>query len=266
MHRLARTVTIKIGDAFEEPVDMGESGATWAGENQARPATDTPPLGLLRVPVNEIYALQPITQRLLDDSYVDIGGWIESKIAEKFARSEGAACVSGDGIQKPQGFLAYRTSTDPDATRTASTLQHVISGASTTITADALRNLYWTLRAPHRPNARWLMASATANAIDKLKSGDGDYMWRNGMTAGAPPSLLNLAVEFSEDMPAVAAGTFPIALGDWQDGYLIVDKAGIRYLRDPYSSKPNVLFYAYRRTGGSVANFDAIKLMKIAAS
>jgi HK97 family phage major capsid protein len=263
MRRLARVITITSGSEWQEPVDMNESGATWSGERQSRPATPTPDLGLLTIPVNEIYALQPITQRLLDDSYQELGAWIEGKIADKFARSEGAACVIGDGVLKPKGFLTYPVSTDADATRAANTLQIVNSGAAAAVTADGLRDLYWAMRAPHRANARWLMASASANVIDRLKSGDGEYLWRNGMSAGVPPTLLGLPVEFSEDMPAVGASNTPVALGDWAAGFTIVDKAGIRLLRDPFTNRPNVDFYAYRRTGGSVANFDAIKLLRI---
>lgn len=189
MRNLARVETITTGDAFEEPLDLDDVDATWVGEKQARPATGTAKVGMLTVPVHEIYALQPVTQRLLDDSGFDIGGWVEGKIADKFGRSEGAACVVGNG----------------------------------------------------------------------------DYLWRDGMTAGASPSLLGRPVEFDENMPAVGAGALPIAFGDWKQGYLIVDKMGAKFLRDPYTDKPNVLFYYYRRTGGAVANFDAIKLLKVAA-
>lgn len=265
MRRLARTVTIGAGGSFEEPVDTDESGAEWVGETTSRPATPTPQVGKLDVPVNEIYALQPVTQRLLDDAVIDVGMWIEQKIADKFARSEGTATVTGDGVAKPKGFLSYPTAATPDLARPWATLQHIKSGSAAAVTADSLRDLVWSLRAPYRQGASWLMNSATANMIDKLKDGNGDYLWRSGMTAGAPPSLLGYPVEFSEDMPDVAAGGYPIAFGNWQLGYLIVDKPGVKYLRDPFTSKPNVLFYAYRRTGGQVANFDAIKLLKIEA-
>lgn len=265
MRRLARVITLTTGDAWEEPVDKNDTDATWVGETASRPATATAQVGVLRVPLNEIYALQPCTQKLLDTSYINIGAWIEGKIADKFGRSEGLACVSGDGVLKPRGFLTYDTATDGDSTRASAALQHVVSGSATTITADALRDLYWTLRAPHHANASWLMASATANVIDKLKDGNGDYLWRDSSAAGMAPTLLGRPVEFSEDMPSVGAGALAIAFADWQQGYLIVDRAGIKFLQDPYTSKPNVLFYAYRRTGGSVANTDAIKLLKISA-
>jgi HK97 family phage major capsid protein len=265
LRRLARVETITTGDAWEEPIDNDEVGATWVGESQSRPATDTPTLGLLRVPVHEIYALQSVTQRLLDDATSNVGAWIENKISDKFARSEGTAFVSGDGVNRPKGLLSYSTSSSADSSRSWGTLQFVNSGGASSITADGLRDLMWAVRAPYRQGSSWLMSSATANSVDKLKDSAGDYLWRDGMTAGAPPSLLGYPVEFSEDMPAIAASAFPIAFGNFREGYVIVEKAGIRFLRDPFSSKPSVLFYAYRRVGGGVANSEAVKLLKIAA-
>jgi HK97 family phage major capsid protein len=253
MRRLARLVSIGAGGSFEEPIDVQETGATWVGETDARPATTTPQFGLLTIACEELYALQTVTQRLVDDASIDVGVWVEGKIADKFARSEGTATINGDGVKKPKGILTYPTAATPDLTRSWGTLQHILSGAAGAITADALKDLVWSLRAPYRQGASWLMNSTTANAIDKLKDANGDYLWRAGMTAGAPPSLLGYPVEFSEDMPDIAANALALAFGNFQLGYTIVDKPGVRYLRDPYSSKPNLLFYAYRRTGGAVA-------------
>jgi HK97 family phage major capsid protein len=263
MRRLARVVQRERSNEFVEPIDREEPTASWVTENQARPETTTPTFGLLKISLNEIYATQPITQALLDSSYVDLGGWIEEKITDKFARTEGTAFVVGDSVLKPQGFLTLTTSADADSTRDAEALQKIQSGAPNGITVDALRDMFWKLRAPHRTSATWLMSSATANAIDKLKDGNGDYLWRDSSVAGVPPTLLGRPVEFSEDMPAPTTGQLPVAFGDWMQGYVIVDQVGVRFLRDPYTSKPNVLFYAYKRVAGGVANCDAIKLLEI---
>lgn len=265
IRRLARVQPIEAGDAWEEPVDFSDLGAEWVGETTARPETSNPDLGMLTIPLEEVYAHQTVTQKLLDLSFVNIGQWIEGKIADKFGRTEGLAYVSGNGVKKPKGFLTYATSALTDATRPLWSLQYLLSGAATAITADALKNVYWGLRAPYRPNSSWLMASETANAIDKLKDGNGNYLWRMGMTAGAPPELLGRPVEFDENMPAVGAGNYPIAFADWKKGYAIVDWNGVKPLRDPYTSKPNVIFYVYRRTGGGVSNSEAIKLLQIGA-
>lgn len=265
MRGLARVETITSGDAWEEPVDNDDIGAEWVGESQDRPATKTAQLGMLLVPVHETYALQPVTQRLIDDSSVNIGAWIEGKIYDKFARQEGKAFILGDGIQKPKGFLTYPTELTRDADRMWGTIQHLASGAAGAITADALRSMVWGLRAPYRPGAVWLMNSNTASLIDKLKDGAGNYLWRDSSAVGVPPSLLGYPIEFSEDMPDVAPGALSIALANWPRAYVIVDKLGVRILRDPFSDKPRVLIYAYKRVGGQLANSEAIKLMKIGA-
>lgn len=266
IYGLARVIDMTSGDVWEEPLDMGESEAEWIGESSDREDTDTPQLGKLSIPLNEIDASQLITQKLLDVSYIDLGAWLEGKITDKFARKEGASFVCGDGILKPQGFLNVETDSAKDIIRPNDKLQYVPTGSATAITADSLRDLYWAMRAPHRKNATWLMASATANGIDKLKNEVGDYIWRPGQTAGAPPELLGRPVEFAEDMPAPGDGALPVAFGDWKAGYTIVQQPGLRLLRDPFSKKPNVIFYAYRRVGGGVANCDAIKLLKCATS
>lgn len=267
---LSRVETIGIGDAYEEPIDDNDVGATWAGQSQDRTATTAAQLGFLRVPLHEIYALQPVTQRLIDDARFDVGAWVQGKIADKFGRTEGTAFVNGTGIEQPVGFLTRPVDTAGDLTRARGTLQYVKSGSASVIAdsagqANGIVDLYWSMRAPYRGNATWLMASATANALDKLKTTQGEYIWRDGMTSGAPPSLLGRPVEFCEDMPAIAANSFPVAFGNWPLGYLIVDRPGIKWLQDPYTSKPLVNFYATRRSGGNVANSDCIKLLKISA-
>jgi len=265
MRRLARIETITSGSEFIEPVDKDEVASGWTGETESRSETDHAELAMLKVPLREVYALPKATQNLLDDASWDVGGWLERKIIEKFGRDEATAFVSGAGVDRPRGFLTYATATTADATRAWGTIQHVISGAAATITADGLRDLYWSLRAPYRRTAIWLMASATANAIDRLKDGNGQPIWRDGMTAGAPPSLLGLPVEFDETMPAVEAGALPIALADWKRAYLIVDRPGVKMLRDPYTSRPFVKFYSTKRVGGGLANSEAIKQLKISA-
>jgi len=271
MRRLSRIETITAGDGFEEIDDREEANAVWIGESAARPALDTPKVGKWSVPVHEIYSLQPITQRLLDDANFDLATWIEQKIADKFARSEGTAFVAGDGMLKPKGLLSYPTSDKGDFDRPRGTIQFVKSGNSTGFPAasssvnpaDSLKSLLWALRAPYRTGAVWQMNSNTASMIDKWKNENGDYIWRYGMLAGSPSSLLGYEVAINEDMPNVGAGAYPISFGNMNLAYCIVEKLGIKFLRDPYTAKPNVMFYAYRRVGGGLANDDAVKLLKI---
>jgi HK97 family phage major capsid protein len=156
--------------------------------------------------------------------------------------------------------------TTDDSTRAWGQIQYLNSGAPTSITADSLKDLLYSLRAPYRTGATWVMSSNTANAIDKMKDGEGDYIWRNSYTAGIPPSLLGYNVAFDESMPTIGAGTYPIAFGNWKLGYLAAKKMQTRLLRDPYTAKPNLVLYGYKRQGGAVANSEAIKVLKIAAA
>lgn len=269
---LARKVIVTTGDGWSEPFERGDTGATWVGETQARPATDSPGLGLFNVPLREIYALASVTQKLLDAGPETLGAWLEGRIAEKFARTEGAAFVSGDGVARPRGFLSYSTAATGDSTRAEGVLQHVPSGASgafvsaASFPGDCILNLVYSLRAPYRPGAVFLMNSATAGAVRKLKDTEGRYLWIDSLSAGQPPLLAGYPVMMAEDMPDIAADSLSIAFGNFEAGYTIAEAPGIRFMRDPYSNKPNVQFYAYRRVGGDVADFDAIKLMKFATA
>jgi HK97 family phage major capsid protein len=263
MRRLSRVETITTGDAWEEPIDTDDLGATWVAETEGRPETSTPQVGMLRVPVEEIYAMPRVSQRMLDDSSWKIGTWLENKVGDKFGRTEGYAVLRGDGVKKPRGILTYPTSATADLERPWGTVQTFPSGHATLITQDALKSLVWGLRAPYRAGASWVMNSNTASAVDKLKNLNGDYIWRDGMTAGALPSLLGYPVEIDENMPDVGAGAIPIMFGNFNVAYVIVDKAGYKLLQDPYTAKPFVLFYVYRRTGGALANSEAVKFMVV---
>jgi HK97 family phage major capsid protein len=271
--RLARRERITTGDAFEEPQDTDDIGATWAGETTTRPASTTAQLKGLRVPVDEIYTNQPVTQRLLDDAGFDVGKWLENKIADKFARSEAAAFVNGTGTAQPRGMLTHSVATTGDSTRAWGVIQYVPTGnasgflapTTTASPADALIDLSMSLRAPYRSAARWLMNRTTAGAVRKFKDPDGRFLWSDP-AAGQPAMLLGFPVDLDEEFPNVGSNTFPIAFGDFQQAYIVVEKPGLRLLRDPYSSKPNVLFYAYRRVGGGLLNSEAVKLLKVAGS
>lgn len=252
--------------SYERVISTSGPASGWVAEAAARPATGSPGLAKVAIPAGEIYANVPVTQKLLDDAEADIGKYLLGAIATEFARNEGAAFVAGDGTDKPMGFLAYPRATTSDATRAHATLQTVASGAAAAVTADGLLALLYALRAPYRRNATWLMASSTARAVMGLKDGDGRFLWIDGLAAGQPPTLLGRPVAFDENMPVVAAGAAAIALGDWRKGYLVTDRKGLTLLRDPFTNKPYVNFYATKRTGGAVIDDDAIKLQLIAAS
>lgn len=274
MRRLSTVIQTKSSD-FEQLMNAGGSTAEWVGEKQARPETTSPQLLALTYPAHEIYANPSVSQKLLDDSDFDVAAFVTQTLAEDFDQKEGASFISGNGVLKPRGFMAYPTPvTTTDATRAFGTLQYVPSGVAAALSdtthngGDALTDLVYSLRAPYRRNATWLMNSKTAGVVRKLKTSDDlkQYLWTNSIAAGQPPTLLGYPVEFDENMPDIGAGEFPIAFGDFKKGYLITDRIGMRILRDPYTNKPYVMFYCTKRVGGGLLDSNAIKLLKIAAT
>jgi HK97 family phage major capsid protein len=251
---------------FRKPVSLGTTSA-WAAETGARTETTAPTLDLLEFPAAELYAMPAATQTLLDDAYADIDEWLADEVEASFSTQESAAFVTGDGTNKPKGFLSYDMIAESSHAwdKIGFTLSGAAGAFASSDPADKLIDLVYSLKSQFRPNARFVMNRRTVSGVRKLKDADGNYLWRPG-GAGESASLLGYPVTEIEDMPDVAANAFAIAFGDFRRGYLIVDRQGARVLRDPYSLKPYVLFYTTKRVGGGVQNFDAIKVMKFAAS
>ncbi|MFZ2872320.1 phage major capsid protein [Zavarzinia sp.] len=269
IRQIASVMTI-TADAVEGMLDLGEAAAGWVGESEARAETATPQIGLWRIPVHELYAEPRVSQKLLDDASFDVEAWLAQKLAEKMGRAENAAFVAGSGVGSPRGFTTYATAAVADAGRPWGTLQHVATGAAGAFAAadpgDVLIGLTYALKAGLRAGARFVMARATAAEVRKLKdTSSGQYLWQPGLAAGSPASLLGYPVVEAEDMPAIGANSLSIAFGNFREGYAVVDRQGIRTLRDPYTAKPQVKFYTTKRVGGDVLDFDAIKLLKFGA-
>ena len=247
--------------SFDVLVDHTDVGAGWATETGGVAETDTPQIDRISIPLHELAALPKASQRLLDDSAFDVEGWLATRIADKFARAEAAAFVSGDGIDKPKGILTH-TKVAND-TWSWGSLGYVATGAAGDIgNGDAVVDLVYALGARYRANASFVMNSKTAGLIRKLKDADGRFLWSDGLAAGEPARLLGYPVLVTEDMPDVATDAFAIAFGDFRAGYTIAERPDLRVLRDPFSAKPHVLFYATKRVGGDVSDFAAIKLLK----
>jgi HK97 family phage major capsid protein len=254
--------------AFDLLVDHSDVGAGWASETGDRAETDTPRVERISIPLHELSALPKASQRLLDDSAFDVEGWLAQRIADKFSRAEASAFISGDGADKPTGFLSY-PKIDNEIFAWGS-LGYVPTGSdgdfSGSDPADAVVDLVYALGARYRANASFVMNSKTAGAVRKMKDADGRFLWSDGLQAGEPARLMGYPVLIAEDMPDIAPDAFAIAFGDFRAGYTVAERPDLRILRDPFSAKPHVLFYATKRIGGDVSDFAAIKLLKFAAA
>lgn len=267
MREICAVRTVASG-VFRKPVSTAGVVAGWVAETAARPETDPATLALLEFPAADLYANPAATQALLDDAMVDLDEWLAGEVEDPFAAQETSAFVSGNGVNKPKGFLAYDTVAD--SAHEWGKIGYVASGAAGDFAAsdpaDKLIDLIYAPKAQYRANGRFVMNRKTVSAVRKFKDTDGHYVWQPAQRLGETASLMGYPVTEIETMPDVAAGSLSIAFGDFQRGYLIVDRAGVRVLRDPFTAKPYVLFYTTKRVGGGVQNFDAIKVMKFAAS
>lgn len=269
MRQICSVRQISTG-SLKKLVNQHGTATGWVGETDSRPQTAGANLSELEFPVMELYAMPAASQALLDDSFVDIGAWLAGEVELEFAAQEGAAFISGDGSKKPRGIIGGYQVVAENAYAWGK-LAYVPTGAAggfaSTNPADALVDLYHSPKSAYRTNANWIMNRKTMSTCRKLKDGQGNYLINMSFrTDGPVQEMLGRPVVEMPDMPDIAANSFPIAFGDFQRGYLIVDRVGIRVLRDPYTAKPYVLFYTTKRVGGGVQNFEAIRLLKIAAS
>lgn len=261
---------VRVGSAgYRKLVTTGGTTSGWAAETDSRPATATPVFTEIAPPMGELYANPSASQAMLDDAAFDVEAWLADEIASEFAQAEGAAFIDGSGVNRPKGFLQAPFASTADAARAFGTLQYLASGAAGDFAAnpqDRLVDLVQSLRAPYRQGAAFVMNAATLARIRKFKTSDGAFLWNPSLVAGTPASLLGYPVIEAEDMPDIAANACAIAFGNFKAGYLIAERTETAILRDPYSNKPFVNFYATKRVGGCVSNSEAIKLLKFAAA
>ncbi|WP_313435074.1 phage major capsid protein [Novosphingobium sp.] len=260
---------VQTGTAgYRKLVTTGGTTSGWVSETGARVETATPSFAEIAPPSGELYANPAASQAMLDDAAFDIQSWLADEIAAEFARAEGAAFVSGTGTNQPKGFLQAPNAATTDAARPFGTLQFLGSGNATGFDAAPelkLIDLVHSLKSGHRQGASWVMNAKTLALVRKLKAADGSFLWQPGLMEGQPNRLLGYPVVEAEDMPDVAAGALPIAFGNFRAGYLIAERSATSILRDPFTNKPFVHFYATKRIGGQVLDSDAIKLLKITA-
>ncbi len=260
-----RTISSNV---YKKPIMTAGPAVGWVGETDARPQTGSPVLDELSFPAMELYAMPAATATLLEDSAVNIDQWLAQEVEQVFAAQEGTAFVTGDGSNKPKGFLSYATVAQ--SSWSWGNIGYVPSGTAGAFPAsdpsDVLIDLIYALGPGYRQNGVFVMNRKTQSVVRKFKDTTGNYLWQPPAAAGGRASLMGFPVIDAEDMPDVAANSLAIAFGDFARGYLVVDRAGVTVLRDPYTAKPYVLFYTTKRVGGGVQDFDAIKVMKFAAS
>ena len=258
---------VQVGSAgYRKLITTGGTASGWVSETAARPMTNTPTFVEIVPPSGDLYANPAASQAMLDDAAFNLEAWLGNEISMEFARAEGAAFINGSGTNQPRGFLGAPTSLLTDATRPFGTVQHAVSGNAATLGANPelkLIDLVHSLKAAHRQGATWVMNSSTLAEVRKLKASDGSFLWQPGIAEGQPDRLIGYPVVEAGDMPDIAANAFPIAFGNFRAGYLIAERSATSILRDPFTNKPFVHFYAVKRIGGQVLDSEAIKLLKI---
>lgn len=268
MRQLA-TVTPISTDKLEGIIDNGEADAGWVSELGTRSDTGTPQVGKYEIQAHEMYAMPKASQKILDDAATNVEGWLADKVAAKFARVEGAGFTTGHGVGQPQGLFAYPTAATGDDARAWGTFEHVNTGANGTFhttKADPLQDMIGAFKDQYLQNATWLMRREARTAIRKMKEATSDrYLWEPSLQAGQPDRLLGYPARVDQYVPAMATGSLSVAFGDIREAYTIVDRMGIRTLRDPYTAKPYVVFYSTKRTGGGAVNFEAVKFLRFSA-
>ena len=260
---------VQVGTSgYRKLVSSSGTASGWVSETAARPETGTAKFNEIAPPMGELYANPAASQSMLDDAAFNLEEWLAGEIATEFAKAEGAAFITGTGTNQPRGFLNGPTSTAGDAARPFGTLQHSVTGNAATFDASPelkLIDMVHSLKAAHRQGAVFVMNSKTLATVRKFKAADGSFLWQPGIMDGQPARLLGYPVIEAEDMPDVAANAFPIAFGNFRNGYLIAERRATTILRDPFTNKPFVNFYATKRVGGQVLDSDAIKLLRVSA-
>ncbi|RWE75272.1 MAG: phage major capsid protein [Mesorhizobium sp.] len=264
MRQIASSQTISTA-GFKKLFNLRGTSSGWVGETTARPQTNTPTFGEMTFAPGEIYANPAATQQMLDDAEINLEAWLANEVETEFSYQEGLAFISGNGTNKPYGFLTFVTGGANAAVNPLGAIEVKTAAAAAAIDSDELIDLIYLLPSAFTQNARWVMNRTTQGVVRKLKDGDGNYLWQPSYVAGQPATIAGYPVTEMPGMPDIAASALPIAFGDFRRGYLIVDRTGVRVLRDPFTNKPYVMFYTTKRVGGGVQNPETIKVLKMSA-
>lgn len=269
MRRIANVQTIST-NKISGIIDNGEADAGWVSELGTRSETTTPQVGKWEIEAHEMYAMPKESQMIIDDAMFDIEAWLANKTVDKLARVEGAAFTTGNGVGKGRGLFSYATAATGDDTRAWGTFEHIKTGTNgdfnSTTKADPLFDLIGAFKDQYLQNASWLMRREVRTKLRKLRGATSDlYLWEPSLQMGQPDRLNGYPVNVDQYVPALATDSLSLAFGDFKEAFTIVDRIGIRTLRDPYTAKPYVVFYSTKRTGSGAINFEAVKFLKFAA-
>jgi len=257
MRRISKVMTIGTG-TYKRLINKGGASSGWVGEKGSRTGTNTPDLVEIAINTKELYANPPATQTVLDDSTINIEQWLANEVAIEFNEQEADAFINGNGVERPKGIAAY--SMVANASYAWGKVGYVASGEASAFTdADKLTDLQRVLKSVYRNGALFLMNDATQAHVRKFKDGEGNYLWRPGLAADAPNTLLGKPVEIDDNIDDIDTNKYPIFFGNFKRAYLIVDRTGLRVLRDPYTNKPYVNFYTTKRVGGGIVMYEALK-------
>ncbi|WP_339862200.1 phage major capsid protein [Paremcibacter congregatus] len=266
----AEAHVIAIGTSrYKKLVNTGGMTSGWVSESGARIETDSPSFQEIEPPLGEIYANPAATQTMLDDAFFNVESWLSEELAEEFAQQENAAFVTGDGVNKPKGFLTYALSANDDGSRAFGEIETLATGVAgnwaATDPSDILVDMVHALKSGYRAEAKFYMNTGLLSEIRKFKDADGHYLWRPGLESGAAATLLGYPVVEVAEMPNRAVFSLSLCFANMKRAYSVTDRMGTRILRDPYSHKPYVHFYTTKRVGGAVTNDQAIKLLQFSA-
>ena len=241
--------------SIQVPKRTSTFAAQWVSEVGTRSETTGYNVGLEEIPTHEYYALVDISEQDLEDTVFDLEAEMQSEFATQFAKAEGTAFVSGDAVGKPEGLL------------TNSSIGEAVSGSASALTSDGLITLVHSIKSDYIRNGTFIFNRSTLSAIRKLKDTAGQYIFQPGMMLDGRMANTILGHPYVEatDMPNVGSGTFPIIFGDFQRGYLIVDRVALAVLRDPFTQATtgNVRYIARRRVGGQVVQAEALVKQKV---
>jgi HK97 family phage major capsid protein len=271
MRGLLNVRTVNGAGSIEEIISADVSAASWIAETSARPATNTPGLKRVTARLDELYSLQSVTQRMIDDySLGDLGAWLMDRLALGIAELESTTFATGAAAQatNPVGLINLTMSALGDASRTWGEVQKIASGSPAVLddnAGDVLLETLYSLKPVHRQSSTWLMNSATAYAVMKMRDTVGNYVWSQDFSAGQPATLLGRPVVILESLPDIGAGALPLWLGNWREAFLVAEHPGLRLLPDPYSNRPYVDYYGYYRVGWALRDSNALKAVSIEA-